>query len=505
MVGFSILVVCTARADFKKTRLAVLDFQLQGQGFETSDMGKIVSEWLITAFVQNGRFDVIERGLLNKILEEQKLVMTGIVDENSATAIGKLLGVKVIITGSVMKYQNILEVNARIIDVEKASIIAAEGVKSDSAGGLETLVYKMAEQIIKDFPLEGYVVHRAGDIITIDLGKKAGVKAGMRFIVFKEGDVVKHPKTGEVLDVKKIQTGVVKVVSTRNTIAEAKIENEKNLGEIRYGQMVLSIGKLKMTSKGRLYVNSDPGYARIRILNIKPPYSPGIELEAGSYHIEVSAAGYRTRKKWIVLNPGETRKLYLALDKDEQKSQQTRGSDDFSVFAGRLAFDNIDLILKEARQLKIQGDPRWKTRLYDARVILKRLLKQNRRSKKIYYYYAKTSMAENNFSHAVKYLAKAIRFDDKFVDAYILQGDAYYAWGKLKRKSAKLGKRALQAYASGIKTCVDSDLKAMLYFKMGNVNAELLNNLNAAGQYWQKTVDTAPHSKAALSAKKKLY
>ena len=167
-----------------------------------------------------------------------------------------------------------------------------------------------------------------------------------------------------------------------------------------------------------------------------------------------------------------------------------------------LRSDDPNLKYEKAVEYYQEGDYFRSMQLFDELVILYR---GTAKAEKIYYYYAKTSMAENNFSHAVKYLAKAIRFDDKFVDAYILQGDAYYAWGKLKRKSAKLGKRALQAYASGIKTCVDSDLKAMLYFKMGNVNAELLNNLNAAGQYWQKTVDTAPRSKAALSAKKKLY
>lgn len=111
----------SARAEFLKTKIAVLDFQLQGQGHETADMGKIVAEWLITALVKEGRFEVVERRLLRKILEEQKLVMAGVVDENSATQLGKLLGVKVIISGSVIKFQNVMEVNARIIDVESAA------------------------------------------------------------------------------------------------------------------------------------------------------------------------------------------------------------------------------------------------------------------------------------------------------------------------------------------------------------------------------------------------
>ena len=58
----------------------------------------------------------------------------------------------------------------------------------------------MADKIIKDFPLEGYVVSRTDQKISIDIGRYAGVKAGMRFSVFREGSVIKHPKTGEILE-----------------------------------------------------------------------------------------------------------------------------------------------------------------------------------------------------------------------------------------------------------------------------------------------------------------
>lgn len=230
----------TAEAEFEKTKIAVLDFQLQGHGYETTDMGKIVAEWLITALVREGRFEVVERRLLQKVLEEQKLVMAGVVDENSATELGKLLGVKVIISGSVMRFQNIMEVNARIIDVESASIITAESVKSSTAIRLEDLVFQMAEKIIKDFPLEGYIVSRHDDSVIIDLGERTGVKRGMTFIVYKEGKLIKHPKTGEILDVEKIQTGEIEVSSVTDKIAKAKIVKETSPDTIKYGQLVKS-------------------------------------------------------------------------------------------------------------------------------------------------------------------------------------------------------------------------------------------------------------------------
>jgi len=246
VLTFFISIPLAANADFKRTKIAVLDFSLKGAGFETEDMGAIVAEWFITAFVKEGRFDVIERGLLTKILNEQKLGMSGILDETTATKIGKLLGVKIIISGSVLKLQNILEINARIIDVETASIIAAENVKSTAAARLQDLVVRMSAKIIKNFPLEGYIVLRkTGNLrVSIDLGRIAGVKEGMEFIVYKEGQIIRHPKTKEVLDVETVETGKIVITKVRDKISKADIVEEIVPGAISFGQMVKSLGPL---------------------------------------------------------------------------------------------------------------------------------------------------------------------------------------------------------------------------------------------------------------------
>lgn len=238
------LSVSPAAAEFKKTKIAVLDFQMQGKKYQNTDMGAIVAEWLITALVKEGRFDVVERRLLKKVLSEHQLTMSGVVDDSTISELGKILGVKVIISGAVLHFQNIIEANARIINVTSGSIIAAESVKSSSAVGLEDLVIQMSAKIIKDFPLEGYVVSRQGEKVRIDLGRGAGVKEGMRFIVFKEGEVIKHPKTGEVLDVEIIETGRVQITMVRDKLAQADIIEESDLGPIEYGQMVKSVTQL---------------------------------------------------------------------------------------------------------------------------------------------------------------------------------------------------------------------------------------------------------------------
>lgn len=50
-----------------------------------------------------------------------------------------------------------------------------------------------------------------------------------------------------------------------------------------------------------LTIEPDPPDATIKILNIKPAYQPGMLMESGQYHVEVSAPGYNTQSRWIEL------------------------------------------------------------------------------------------------------------------------------------------------------------------------------------------------------------
>ncbi len=240
MVLFLLVPAQPAQAEFKKTKIAVLDFQLQGEDFASKDMGKIVAEWLITGLVETGRFDVIERRLLETILEEQKLGVTGAIDPTSAAQLGKVLGVKTIVSGTLLSFGGFVEINARLINVDTASIVAAEKVRAGSAVRLNELVSQVTEKIAQAFPLEGYVVQRTGRRVTLDLGKQMGVRPGMRFVAFKEGRVIKHPKTGEVLDVETIEIGEIEITEVRAKTASGEVNKESAPEAVTYGTMVRS-------------------------------------------------------------------------------------------------------------------------------------------------------------------------------------------------------------------------------------------------------------------------
>jgi|GEM_PF-145805 len=61
----------------------------------------------------------------------------------------------------------------------------------------------------------------------------------------------------------------------------------------------------KKTCPGNTYsliVNASPPDSRIRIMNIRAPYQPGICLRRGKYKISVTRRGYLKHQKWIKLN-----------------------------------------------------------------------------------------------------------------------------------------------------------------------------------------------------------
>src|SRR5437016_5111738 len=121
----------------QKTTIAVIEFtDLQGN---VTDFGRYLAEELITRLYETEKFKVIERQLLNKVITEQKLSLTGVVDPTSAKQLGKILGVDAIVSGTVTNLAQNLKVNARLISAQTGEIFAVastEIFKDESVIGL---------------------------------------------------------------------------------------------------------------------------------------------------------------------------------------------------------------------------------------------------------------------------------------------------------------------------------------------------------------------------------
>ncbi|MBI5201242.1 MAG: VWA domain-containing protein [Elusimicrobia bacterium] len=105
-------------------KIAVLSFPYTDG---TSAQGsKIVQERLTTFLAEGGAVQVVERQLLEKILDEKKLAQTGILDPKTSAELGRVLGVNVLVTGTLNDLSGgETEVNARAIETDSGRILSA--------------------------------------------------------------------------------------------------------------------------------------------------------------------------------------------------------------------------------------------------------------------------------------------------------------------------------------------------------------------------------------------
>ncbi len=94
-----------------KKRVAVMNFDYGtvrttvAQIFGSDqDVGKGISDLLVQKLVQDGKYSVIERSALDKVLAEQNFSNSDRADSTSAAKIGKVLGVDAIIIGSITQF-----------------------------------------------------------------------------------------------------------------------------------------------------------------------------------------------------------------------------------------------------------------------------------------------------------------------------------------------------------------------------------------------------------------
>jgi curli biogenesis system outer membrane secretion channel CsgG len=150
-----------AQAKNTRPQIAVLDFDFAAveNWWGTYDIGKGIADQLVNALVEDGSFRVIERKKLATILGEQDFAASGRADPSAATMakIGKVLGVKYILVGSITKFstekrgggvrvkgiglgggkaKSECRLTGRIIDMSTGEImISAKGVGESSKGG----------------------------------------------------------------------------------------------------------------------------------------------------------------------------------------------------------------------------------------------------------------------------------------------------------------------------------------------------------------------------------
>jgi curli biogenesis system outer membrane secretion channel CsgG len=253
-----LIVSSVLMAQERKKRVAVLDFEYGTvSSFSTSyfgtnvDVGKGIVDMLVTQLVKDGKYSVIERKQLDKILSEQNFSNSDRANNATAAKLGKILGVDAIIVGSVTQFgrddksvgvgggafggfgskyglgrvgkkeaKAVVGINARMIDTETGEILTvAEGIGQSDRSGL--------------------LVGGAG----------GGGGAGAGGAVSMASSNFAQTILGEATN-KAVQDVAVKLAASASSIPQKTIAIEGLVADVSGNSLVLNIGSKSMLRVG---------------------------------------------------------------------------------------------------------------------------------------------------------------------------------------------------------------------------------------------------------------
>lgn len=236
-----------------RRRIGVVAFENKAP-YAQQRIGDTATDILITELVKSGKFIVVERQKLDKIMEEQKLGQSGAIDPNTAAKVGKILGLNALVTGSISQFgvkkegkdfiisqskQQIVEctVDIRVVDTETGQVLLADsgkGVVRKASGkflgmgnqskydetlegeALRAAIVKFTDNIISQVnkkPWSCRVAAVKDGRVYLNAGIEAGVQVGQKLKVFSQGAQIIDPDTGVSLGFEEAELGTLKISS----------------------------------------------------------------------------------------------------------------------------------------------------------------------------------------------------------------------------------------------------------------------------------------------------
>jgi curli biogenesis system outer membrane secretion channel CsgG len=253
-----------------KPRVAVFDFENNSTWHWWQDrLGRAAADVFVTAMLESGQFNMIERDKVQALLAEQNFGVSGRVTPQTAAKIGQMLGVDLLLTGSVSQFSisrtgggirgvsvgvttGKVVLQARLINTTTGEIVVAAeeqntkrlvGARYRSINFEQDFDYGMANEIMHpavDKMVDeivdkaagisfgsshsGRVIKVSGNQVWINLGASSGVQVGDSFDVIRKGEELIDPDTGLSLGAVEEKVGVVVVsqIQEKYSIATLK-------------------------------------------------------------------------------------------------------------------------------------------------------------------------------------------------------------------------------------------------------------------------------------------
>jgi len=181
---------------------------------------------LAAAMVDRGRFKVVDRKVLDQILQELRLGSSDLADPSTALRLGKLLSARALVAVTVKRSAEETSISLRTVDVETSKVLGVTAEKimgADDAAAVQRLVAGLEAVLEKAFPVRGRIATVTDGAVTLNIGRKVGVREGAVFSVFADED-----STGAI--------GELRVTSVRDDSSVAAVT--PGTGQLKAGWRV---------------------------------------------------------------------------------------------------------------------------------------------------------------------------------------------------------------------------------------------------------------------------
>lgn len=124
-----------------------MDFQVNGKSLDKA-LGTGASEILQDVVLHKSRIFVVERNQFSALAQEHQLQYSGLTDDNTAIAIGKITGAEYVVLGSINAMGNTIVLAARIVNVEQALVLHSFRIPSQNGiNGLYTTLENLGNRV----------------------------------------------------------------------------------------------------------------------------------------------------------------------------------------------------------------------------------------------------------------------------------------------------------------------------------------------------------------------
>ena len=176
--------------------LSFIDIQDKGIMPERDGFSAVFTSELSSMLNGSGRIRVVERGLLDRLLEELNLGSSELANPETKLKLGRVLAARLIGTGSLLHMPQGALLSLRLIDSETSEIPEVLTRQMSDPAGLEKQIFQLNQEILKTvilkYPLRGYLVRVNGDDAILNLGSRQGVVMGTKFEALEEQEPLQY-------------------------------------------------------------------------------------------------------------------------------------------------------------------------------------------------------------------------------------------------------------------------------------------------------------------------